>query len=328
MGVGGGGGGGSGARVNLNYDQYPPNPPPNSNSSIQPQQPQVRAGASNEESRSHFEMIRNSFEQASFVSYNRPHSWSVSTLPHNHTHNNPAPSTGHIPLPGMTNNLSGSALNIPSSQGQVLQQNQQQMHPMGNMPPGMMNGGANGGARPNSMPMMGPLQHQQMYGTMPSQGMGQPQTGPGGQPIYGTVRRVPNVIGRPLFLHYGAMSTESHPKALGVQAQPYPQAKVILRSPNSLGTHFTKYLIYLITQDPRIPETPSPTQPQQPPAPINSIKYYGPPIRYYNPPPPVPPRSATTSIASGGPDDCERGNPEGATDEDQPSIKEPYSMNV
>ncbi|XP_035709405.1 uncharacterized protein LOC110852648 isoform X3 [Folsomia candida] len=327
--VGGGGGeggnNGSGARVNLNYDQFPPNPTPtssssssgaggvggagnngnvggNGNGSLAQQQPTVRPGiASSEESRSHFEMIRQSFEQASFVSYNRPHSWSVSTLPHNHTHANATTSTGHIPLPGIANNLSGSALNIQSGAGPPQGQPQQ---PQNNLSMGVplvgMNGATGmGGTRPNSMPIMGP-QQQQLYGTLPHQMMGPQQQGPGGQPIYGTVRRVPNVIGRPLFLHYGALSVEAHPNKL---VQPYPPTKV--------------------------PETPSPTQ-QQPPAPINNIKYYGPPIRYYNPPPPVPPRSATTAIGGAGNGDCiglERGNPEGATDE-EPSIKEPYSMNV
>lgn len=236
-GVGGDGGNGSGARVNLNYDQFPPNPPPTSSSSGSSVSgngtaaPVVRPGiASNEESRSHFEMIRQSFEQASFVNYNRPHSWSVSTLPHNHTGGHVAVpgTTGQIPLPGMANNLSGSALNIQQSgppQGQPQQ-------PQNNLSLGMAMT-MNGGGRPNSMPMMagGPAG----YGTLPSQSQHQQnmmmmaqqqqqqQVGPGGQPIYGTVRRVPNVIGRPLFLHYGALSVEAHPNKL---VQPYPPTKV------------------------------------------------------------------------------------------------------
>ena len=43
----------------------------------------------------------------------------------------------------------------------------------------------------------------------------------------------------------------------------------------------------------KVPETPSPTQPP-------SIRYYGPPIRYYNPPPPVPPRTVTAQSSGGG----------------------------
>lgn len=148
-----GGAPGTGARVNLNYDQMPNSQPVPARSS--------------EESRSHFEMIRQSFEQGNFVSYNRPHSWSVSTLPH------PSNGGGTVPLPGMA-----------TQQPQVV----------------MVNGA---GSRPNSMPMMPPGQQQQLYA----------------QPIYGTVRRVPNVIGRPLFLHYGALSVEAHPNKL---VQPYP----------------------------------------------------------------------------------------------------------
>jgi len=351
------------ARVNLNYDQYPPNNPVNNNGGGptlgNPNATPV-PGRSAEESRSHFEMIRQSFEQASYVNYNRPHSWSVSTLPHPHHHgNNPQqqpqqqqsqmiPGPGqHIPLPGMTNNLSGSSLSIMSQ----AQQNQNQMvvvgppqgqpqQPQNNLSTGqqsngmMMNGPPGGGpspnngvsnnTRPNSMPMMPQQQGQgqPLYGTLPGNASQQQQQQMmGQQPIYGTVRRVPNVIGRPLFLHYGALSVEAHPNKL-VQPYPSPQANNAGGGGGGGGG---------VPGGVKVPETPSPTQ--QPPP----IKYYGPPIRYYNPPPPVPPRSATTTIGTGpGPEgsNCiggvplERGNPEGATDE-EPSIKEPaYAMNV
>lgn len=310
-----------GARMQLNYDV------------------QNATGRPPEESRAHFEMIRQSFEHAAnFSNFNRPHSWSVSTLPHPHhahAHSNsislgstasPVPpqsaggagggGQGVMPQQNLLSNNFGSTLSV--SQGMQQPQNNLSMNPS---PINMSNAVAAGGPRaPDGVPMIGG-NPTPIYGTLPSQAhmaaaQQNQQVAQPGQAIYGTVRRVPNVIGRPLFLHYGALSVEAHPNKI---VQPFPRPT-------------------------KVPETPSPTQ--QPPP----LRYYGPPIRYYNSPPPVPPRSVTTSVSGGGGGvvnssmvpgngippsanqaipDCqqERGVPEGATDE-EPSIKESYSMNV
>lgn len=230
-------------------------------------------GRQSEESRAHFELIRQSFETATaggapnfITNFNRPHSWSVSTLPHPH-HNHG---------------------------GGVMQ-----------------------------------LGNHHLISTPQTLGQQQPSQ----QPLYGTVRRVPNVIGRPLFLHYGALSVEAHPNKI-----PYPtQAAVPVK----------------------VPETPSPTQPT--PVIPAGMRYYGPPIRYYNQPPPVPPRTVTAPVQMQGVvvpapvpvginnlnmppnssanhthphvnvmtmNEVERGVPEGATDEEHLAQKEAYSMNV
>lgn len=287
-----------GARMQLNYEV------------------QSATGRPPEESRAHFEMIRQSFEHASFSNFNRPHSWSVSTLPHPHhahAHSNsislgstasPVPqNSGGMP-PNLLSNNFGSTLSV----SQPMQQSQNNL----SMTPSPINANnAPGSVRADTVQMMGG-NPTTIYGTLPSQShmaAQQNQVAQPGQPIYGTVRRVPNVIGRPLFLHYGALSVEAHPNKI---VQPFPRPT-------------------------KVPETPSPTQ--QPPP----LRYYGPPIRYYNSPPPVPPRSVTTTVSggiggpvgpgNGGPPsaitDCqqERGVPEGATDE-EPSLKESYSMNV
>lgn len=291
-----------------------------------------------EESRAHFEMLRQSFEQASINSFNRPHSWSVSTLPHNnhphvsyHNHSHsismgPQPPTNNgaqgFSTHVLTNNLSGSSLSVTSQQPQQQPLNNLSMA-SAKLPPSSSN---NSSINPSSSsgtstPVVMSAAHHAHYGTLPPGATNNSSSNNGPthamivagaqqqQQLYGTVRRVPNVIGRPVYLHYGALSVEAHPKKI---VQPFPpQAKV--------------------------PETPSPTQ--QPPP----IRYYGPPIRYYNPPPPVPPRSVTTSLGSGSSQssgssssnvgsnlsECnqERGVPEGATDE-EPSVKESYSMKV
>ena len=367
-------------------------------------------GRQTDESRAHFEMIRQSFEPGqipSAVAFNRPHSWSVSTLPHPHHHSHShsmnlmAGATAGVPagtVAQQINNFGGSTgggggnggpisnsnhygpigqpmgnqaqANLINKQ-QLMQQQQLQpgqvvpntvLPPEGSpMPMGMANLSQNlystlphnaGGnptgiygtlPHPHQMHTTNPPQNGQQFqtaagvaagmgitgGMMPSTSVAQQQQQQ--QQMYGTVRRVPNVIGRPLFLHYGALSVEAHPNKIV-----HPRSKV--------------------------PETPSPTQ--QPPP----IRYYGPPIRYYNPPPPVPPRTAGTTLSSiaanntnnphntdansAPPDvskvsmasntsssapgtnnnnnnvaDYERGVPEGAND-DEPAPKEAYSMNV
>ncbi|CAL8113394.1 unnamed protein product [Orchesella dallaii] len=316
-----------GARMQLNYEVQ-----------------SSTTGRPPEESRAHFEMIRQSFEHASFSNFNRPHSWSVSTLPHphhTHAHSNsislsstaspvPQPSGG-VP-PNLLSNNFGSTLSVSQQpmtqqqqqqhQQQQQQQHQQQQQQQNNLSmnpsPINMNNAAGGVRGADGVPMMAGNPGGPIYGTLPSGShmvAQQNQMPQPGQPIYGTVRRVPNVIGRPLFLHYGALSVEAHPNKI---VQPFPRPT-------------------------KVPETPSPTQ-QPPPL----LKYYGPPIRYYNSPPPVPPRSVTTAVGGGMGNqnvpgngvtpsgmgnqtmaDCqqERGVPEGATDE-EPSVKESYSMNV